>query len=221
MAIRSSRGTHAAARRAGLALWVLLVAIVVIALVIFVVLRASRTQRARSTGGATAPVNAGGIEPVPTPPGTTPVVIQSVDPTALNRNPPLRPTAALTPGDTLPVTKEDICVPGYSKKVRNVPSGVKKRVYARYGIVRRAPGEFEVDHLISLELGGSNSTRNLWPESFMTHPWNAHVKDVVENALHQRVCTGTMSLHAAQRMIATDWIAAYRRLLHRDLPPPA
>ena len=212
MPIDATRGT----RRSGVALWVVLVAIVVIALVVFVVLRASRTHRP----AASAPVSSGGIEPVPNPPGTTPVVIQSVDPAALNRNPPLRPDPSLTPGDTLPVTKEDICVPGYSKKVRNVPSGVKKRAYAQYGITRRATGEFEVDHLISLELGGSNSIRNLWPESYMTHPWNAHVKDVVENALHQQVCSGRISLHDAQRAIATDWIAAYRRLLHRDLPPP-
>jgi hypothetical protein len=148
------------------------------------------------------------------------VVIQSVDPAALNRNPPLRPDPSLTPGDTLPVTKEDICVPGYSKKVRNVPSAVKNKAYAEYGIGRRATGEFEIDHLISLELGGSNSIRNLWPQSYMTHPWNAHVKDVVENTLHQQVCSGQISLHDAQRAIAGDWIAAYRRLLHRDLPPP-
>jgi hypothetical protein len=195
---------------------VVVLAIVVIALVVFVVLRATRTHGQR----ASAPVSGGGVEPVPNPPGTTPVVIQSVDPTALNRNPPLRPDPSLTPGDTLPVTKADICVPGYSKKVRNVPEGVKKQVYAEYGVARRATGEFEVDHLISLELGGSNSIRNLWPESYMTHPWNAHVKDAVENELHQQVCSGRISLHDAQRAIATDWIAAYRRLLHRDLPPP-
>jgi hypothetical protein len=221
VSIGSSRGTGVVARRTGLALWVVLVAIVVIALVIFVVLRSTRARHQAPNVGAVSPTGAGGIEPVPTPPGTTPVVIKTVDPTALNRNPPLRPDPTLTPGDTLPVTKADICVPGYSKKVRNVPSGVKKQAYARYGIAQRATGEFEVDHLISLELGGSNSIRNLWPESYMTHPWNAHVKDVVENALHKQVCDGTMSLHDAQRAIASDWIAAYRRLLRRDLPPPA
>ena len=221
MSIGPSRGKAAVARRTGLALWVVLVALVVIALVIFVVLRSTRARRQAPSVGTVSPMGAGGIEPVPTPPGTTPVVINTVDPTALNRNPPLRQDPSLTPGDTLPVTKADICVPGYSKKVRNVPSGVKKQAYARYGIAQRATGEFEVDHLISLELGGSNSIRNLWPESFMTHPWNAHVKDAVENALHQQVCAGTMSLHDAQRAIASDWIAAYRRVLHRDLPPPA
>ena len=63
------------------------------------------------------------------------------------------------------MTKSDICVPGYSKKVRNVPESVKKQAYAEYGITLHQPKEYEVDHLISLELGGSNSLKNLWPQS--------------------------------------------------------
>ena len=82
---------------------------------------------------------------------------------------PLLPNASLTPGATLPVTAADLSVPGYTKRVRNVPQAVKEKVFAEYGITRRAPREYEVDHLISLELGGSNSIRNLWPQSYLTH----------------------------------------------------
>jgi hypothetical protein len=121
------------------------------------------------------------------------------------------PDSTKTPGATFPVTKADICTPGYSSKVRNVPSAMKRAVYASYGITQRDPGEYEVDHLISLELGGSNSQRNLWPQSFRTQPWNAHVKDALENQLHNMVCNGQVSLEDAQHAIATDWIAAYRK----------
>src|ERR1700733_4548888 len=76
------------------------------------------------------------------------------------------PDPAKTPGAALEVTAADICVPGYSKRVRNVPAEVKREAYALYGVRSHEPGEYEVDHLISLELGGSNSIRNLWPESF-------------------------------------------------------
>ena len=124
---------------------------------------------------------------------------------------PLVPDRTLTPGDTLDVTKDDICVPGYTKKVRNVPKAVKDQVYASYGIKNRAPGEYEVDHLISLELGGSNSIKNLWPQSYKTTPWNAHVKDKLENRLHDDVCSGKIDLKTAQQQIATDWIGAYKR----------
>jgi hypothetical protein len=71
-------------------------------------------------------------------------------------SPPILPDPKLTPGDVLPVTKDDICVPGYTKKVRSVPEAVKRKAYAEYGITSHEPGEYEVDHLISLELGGSN-----------------------------------------------------------------
>src|SRR5437764_1619157 len=93
------------------------------------------------------------------------IVLAALAVAVAQSSPPTLPDPKLTPGDVLPVTKEDICTPGYSKKVRNVPEAVKRKVYALYGIQQHEPGEYEVDHLISLELGGSNSIRNLWPES--------------------------------------------------------
>ncbi len=124
---------------------------------------------------------------------------------------PIRPDASKTPGDTLDVTKDDICVAGYSSKVRNVPQAAKEQAYAEYGITHRQPGQYEIDHLISLELGGSNSLRNLWPQSYITKPWNAHVKDALENRLHQEICSGKTDLAQAQREISGDWIAAYKK----------
>jgi hypothetical protein len=120
------------------------------------------------------------------------------------------PDPKLTPGDVLDVTTGDICVPGYSSKVRDVPESVKNQAYQEYGITSHQPGQYEVDHLISLELGGSNSIRNLWPESY-TGDWNAHVKDKLENKLHSLVCDNQVDLKTAQREIATDWIAAYKK----------
>lgn len=132
--------------------------------------------------------------------------------------PPRLPDPALTPGAVLAVTARDICEPGYATRVRNVPQSVKRRAYAEYGITSRKPGEYEVDHLISLQLGGSNALSNLWPQSYRTVPWNAGVKDRLENELHRLVCAGQLDLGAAQREIAGDWTAAYRRHFG---PPPA
>src|SRR5262249_5579822 len=135
-------------------------------------------------------------------------------------SPPIMPDPAKTPGDTLAVTKSDIFGPGYSKKVRDVPESVKRQVYASYGITSHQPHEYEVDHLISLELGGSNSIKNLWPQSYKTQPYNATVKDKLENRLHKLVCDGAIDLKTAQRAIATDWIAAYRTDVGLDIPQP-
>jgi hypothetical protein len=137
---------------------------------------------------------------------------------AASGGPPLRPDPQRTPGATLEVTTADMCVPGYTKKVRDVPASVKRQVYAAYGIQTHAPREYEVDHLIPLELGGSNALTNLWPQSYQTQPWNARVKDKLENHLHDLVCDGKLDLNVAQHDIATDWIAAYQKYFHTELP---
>jgi 5-methylcytosine-specific restriction endonuclease McrA len=72
----------------------------------------------------------------------------------------------LTPGDTLDVTKADICARGYTKLVRDVPAAVKREAYAKYGLSKKKGKCCEVDHLIPLEFGGSNRLKNLWPEPY-------------------------------------------------------
>jgi hypothetical protein len=107
---------------------------------------------------------------------------------------PILPDPKLTPRDTFDVTAEDVCVPGYAKKVRAVSAWLKRQAYAEYGITEREPGDYEVDHLIPLSLGGSNSIRNLWPQSTRTSPWNSFVKDALERKLHELVCAGQLDL---------------------------
>lgn len=125
------------------------------------------------------------------------------------------PNPVLTPGVALSVTAKDVCVPGYSKKIRNVPDSVKRQAYALYGIKSHKAGEYEVDHLISLELGGSNSINNLWPELMHLNVGGfdegAKTKDALENRLHAEVCSGRLSLSDAQQMISSDWTKAYLR----------
>lgn len=134
--------------------------------------------------------------------------------------PALLPDLTLTPGVVNhQVTRDDICKPGYAKSVRNVSESLKKKVYAEYGV---KPGEgicvvdgCEVDHLVSLELGGTNDIKNLWPQPYGQHP-GAHEKDRLENFLHEQVCKDNMPLAAAQSRIATDWYKEYL-LEHLDV----
>ena len=107
------------------------------------------------------------------------------------------------------MTKDQICVSGYSKSVRNVPESEKNQVYLEYGITSRQTGEYEVDHLISLELGGSNDISNLWPEAAQPTP-GFHEKDKVENYLHAQVCSGKITLQEAQLRIANNWEEFYK-----------
>lgn len=122
------------------------------------------------------------------------------------------PDSACTPGAIISsVTLNELCQPGYSSSVRNVPTSEKDQVYAEYGIASHYSGEYEVDHLISLELGGSNDISNLWPELASPTP-GFHQKDQVENYLHAQVCSGKMTLAAAQAEISTNWFDAYHQM---------
>ena len=119
----------------------------------------------------------------------------------------------VTPGVTFHVAVATICRSGYATSVRDVPESEKNHVYAEYGITHHTTNQYEVDHLISLELGGSNAIGNLWPE-LNNHPKGyLNSKDILENRLHVLVCDGKVGLASAQKAIASDWVSAYHQYL--------
>jgi hypothetical protein len=115
------------------------------------------------------------------------------------------------------LTKRVLCSPSFrTGPIRNVPLAVKHQVEAAYGLKPRPYGStLEIDHIISLELGGSNDPRNLYPEraTFADGSPGYHVKDKLENATHRAVCAGTISLRAAQRRIAGNWELLYQQVM--------
>ena len=121
---------------------------------------------------------------------------------------------AIDPAVTQQITNETICTVGYTDKVRPPTSEtnkIKKTQLSAYGLTG-AMSDYELDHLISLELGGCpDCVSNLWPEPYNT-PMGAREKDKVENYLHKVVCDGEMTLTEAQTEIATDWTAVYYRI---------
>jgi len=134
---------------------------------------------------------------------------------------PMRPDAQLTPGEVANVTVEQITQPDYAKHARHVSASTKKQVFVAYfGHVPALPGQYEIDHLISLELGGSNDIKNLWPQNYLSLPFNAHIKDKLEDRMAALVrhelqqkghAAATALLKQFQHEIATDWIAAYHK----------
>jgi hypothetical protein len=132
-------------------------------------------------------------------------------------NLPILPDSLITPGDTFPGALENICRKGYTKEVRNVSKATKEKVFKLYKITQHKQGEFEIDHLIPLTIGGNNNIKNLWPQSYLTEPWNAHKKDRLENRLRRLICTGKITLQEAQYAIAHDWIAAYIKYIQEPV----
>jgi hypothetical protein len=114
------------------------------------------------------------------------------------------------------LTKRVICSPSFrTGPIRNVPVSVKHQVEAAYGLKPRSYGSsLEIDHIISLELGGSNDPRNLYPElaTFADGAPGYHVKDKRENATHRAMCAGTIGLRTAQRQIAGNWELLYQQV---------
>ncbi|MGE5290606.1 MAG: hypothetical protein ACM3ML_26130 [Micromonosporaceae bacterium] len=125
------------------------------------------------------------------------------------------PDPRCTPGSRDPAVTQanlqtTICRSGYSRSVRPPESQTERfkfdEAYPAYGVSPSA--RTELDHLVSLELGGSNDASNLWPEV----PPSPNQKDMVENALHRAVCSGKVTLAAAQEAIADDWMTAEAKL---------
>jgi len=106
--------------------------------------------------------------------------------------------------------KDTICQPGFTKSIRpptKYTTPLEIELMKSYGFTGDRK-DFELDHLISLQLGGHpKAVKNLWPEPYSENMTNftAHVKDTFENYLKRQVCKGAMTLSEAQNQIATDW----------------
>ena len=182
----------------------------------------------------------GGNGPTSTPTGTVAVSLQSAtetptpdpelnteelppadgSPIAGSSSSVVFPDPDVTPGDVFPVGIAEVCVSGYATRVRNVSTSTKNAVYAEYGIVTHTTGQYEIDHLIPLAIGGSNDIRNLWPQPAEPRPC-FHEKDRLENKLRALVCAGSVDLATAQHAIATDWYTAYVQYVLGGQTPPA
>jgi hypothetical protein len=135
---------------------------------------------------------------------------------------PLEPSRALTPGATRNVNLREVCggapAADDNMSAKVIPISTQRQVFQEYGINGTPAKDYEVDFLITPELGGSNDIHNLWPEPYHSPVWNAHVKDELEDRLHEMVCDGELDLRTAQRDISSDWILAYKKYFHTDRP---
>lgn len=121
------------------------------------------------------------------------------------------PDKSCTPGAIRPeTTLQDICTPNFTKSIRNVPEKLKKQVYAQYHMnQKQKPCPCEVDHFISLVLGGSNELTNLWPQTYQ-EPYGARQKDKLENYYHRQICAGKITQEEAIRELREDWIKYFK-----------
>lgn len=142
----------------------------------------------------------------------------------------LLPNPKISPGEVRTTDLSIVCGES-AQDFRDTSDSLKRRVYADYdeapherdchdttrmtkGSKKHPPHEVteacEVDHIVSLELGGADTEANLFPQPYnMPDGMGAHAKDRVENYLHNQVCYHSYPLAEAQKKIATDWYQVY------------
>jgi hypothetical protein len=120
----------------------------------------------------------------------------------------VQPNAQLTPGALCTPNDPDFSGYRYSAHIayckRNVTHAEKLEVAAAYGITESDWGDYEFDHLIPLNAGGTSQMANIWPQPID----EAHDKDRIEQATYNGLNDGTLTQDQAVQMIR-DWIAQH------------
>jgi hypothetical protein len=126
------------------------------------------------------------------------------------------PDPSCTPGVTNPDVTQDtidstICVSGWTSTIRP-PTSYTNKLKAQgiidYGYSDTSMSDYEEDHFLALEDGGSpTDPRNLWPEPHSGDA-NSYNKDGVETKVKNAICNGTVTLAAAQQAMLTNWTTA-------------
>jgi hypothetical protein len=127
--------------------------------------------------------------------------------------PGILPDPVLTPGAIRATNAAEICQDRRTAQYRHWSRARDDRILAEYGLPAGPHPDFEIDHLISLDLGGADDDANLWPEEprrSIEPVWNAERKDRLEWRMADMVCGGQLGLAAAQKAILDNWVDAYR-----------
>jgi hypothetical protein len=115
-----------------------------------------------------------------------------------------QPDESLTPGSLCTADHLDFDGYRYAEQVphckRRVSKATRRLVFASYGVPTSETGSYEVDHRISLSLGGDNSVDNLWP---LYQP-AAREKAHFEQWLYYQLSGGEMSQAEAITAVL-DW----------------
>ena len=110
---------------------------------------------------------------------------------------PTSTPGVLNPNVTQANIRSTICRHGWTATIRPASSytdALKRRQMRQYHETG-SMSDYQEDHFISLELGGSpTDPRNLWPEPYP----RASEMDQIENQLNAEVCRGQLTLAQGQ-----------------------
>jgi len=111
---------------------------------------------------------------------------------------PVRTPGVLNPDVTQANIRSTVCKRGWTATIRppvSYTNALKRKQMRQYGETG-SMSDYQEDHLISLEMGGSpTDPRNLWPEPYP----RASQMDQIENQLNSEICDGQLTLAQAQQ----------------------
>jgi hypothetical protein len=126
----------------------------------------------------------------------------------------------LTPGILCSPSDPNFSGLDYPEKIarcnRNIPTGEKLKVAAAYGNIPQSDWpKYEFDHLLPLCAGGSDDSRNLWPQPIA----QAHEKDKLEVQICIAMKAGTMTQAVAVQKVY-DWFRSNGMAVPPQANPP-
>ncbi|MEK6554773.1 MAG: HNH endonuclease signature motif containing protein [Bdellovibrionota bacterium] len=100
---------------------------------------------------------------------------------------PKVPNEVQTPGELCDQKDPDFAELRYQEKIpycqRNVSYFQRTAIYEEYKVPVALRGEYTIDHLIPLSIGGSNDSSNLWPEHRKIKALRPYLEQEVFNAV--------------------------------------
>jgi hypothetical protein len=124
---------------------------------------------------------------------------------------PAMPMPAATPGRALALTKEAVCAARPAEL--RISFQTLGKLMLVYNVKRDDLGNYQIDRLIPVELGGTNDEENLWLQPYVPYGIGAKQKDQLEVLLKEMVCKGSITVADAQKGIASDWFLLYKQLV--------
>jgi hypothetical protein len=128
------------------------------------------------------------------------------------------PDPVVTPGEAQNISLAEVKKLGPGPPhLSNIPTDLKRTVYGTYGLSLDEKN-YQLDYLIPLCLGGSNSAKNLWPHSRKGSFWTVEKKLRLEKRLYRLVCARRLPLVTARQELASNWVKAYRKYVDKTAP---
>ncbi|MDE3193167.1 MAG: hypothetical protein KGN00_05715 [Chloroflexota bacterium] len=153
---------------------------------------------------------------VPTPTPTERPTLPPDLPTRCSASPAGPPDPKCNPGLADPAVTQDtltttICAPGYAERASPPQAYLDELRAQQLGAYAfdGDPGSYTEDHVLAIGLGGDpRDPRNLWPQS--GQGLSADRKHELEKWAHDEVCSGRMTLAAAQARMLSSWRSFYQ-----------